>query len=46
MCSLAAVKLASGASMHNAVTCGNKAEITRLLDSGTDVDTKDEVSTV
>ncbi len=40
----AAIKLASESSIHDATKDGNSTEITRLLDSGTDLDTNDAVS--
>ena len=34
-----------GAPIHDAARAGNTAEVKRLLDSGTDAESKDEVST-
>ena len=40
----AALQPTGGGAIHNAAMIGDKAEVKRLLDSGTDVDSKDGVS--
>ena len=40
----AALQPLGGGPIHDAVRAGDKAEVTRLLDSGTDINSKDEVS--